>query len=196
MRRKKLGLPSWSAEEGFRRLFKKHNIMKSTKTTIPKPKQQVNQSNYQSVISRIHQPNKQLNEIQNTDQLQTYIKRKSTLETKRAAKSVQINFDSISVKSQRHGEDHNLSRLDESDKENQNRTQSDKLVKPVVSYSNFQDNLSNLFIKSGSEQLILSDILAKLNVELDEIDGHLKTLEAQNRIMIAVDDGTKKVFLI
>ena len=130
------------------------------------------------------------------NQLKTCIKRRSPLETKRAAKSVRISFDSLMVKSKSHDEDQNLSRLDESDKANENRTKSDKLVTPGISYSNFQDNLSNLFIKSGSEELILSDILTKLNVELDAVDGHLKTLEAQNRIMIAVDDGTKKVFLI
>ena len=130
------------------------------------------------------------------DQLKTRTKRRSPLETKRAAKSARINFDSILGKSQCHDEDDNLSRLDEFDKANQNRPKSDKLVTPAISYSNFQDDLSDLFIKSGSEELILSDILTKLNVELDAVEEHLKTLEAQNRIMIAVDDGTKKVFLI
>ena len=207
MRRKKLGPPAWSMQEGFRRLFKKSQKMKSTETGIEAVP--ANRSNNQLVISRTarskNQPKRSNDGMKNEmgrptipiiNQLKTCIKRRSPLETKRAAKSVQISFDSLMVKSKSHDEDHNLSRLDESDKANENRTKSDKLVTPGISYSNFQDNLSNLFIKSGSEELILSDILTKLNVELDAVDGHLKTLEAQNRIMIAVDDGTKKVFLI
>ena len=215
MRRKKLGPPSWSAQEGFRRLFKNFQKIKPKESKQICHMQEVNHTQDQSAGKPSNQPNthelkklerseeqKGLNKenakptIRLIDQLKTRTKRRSPLETKRAAKSARINFDSILGKSQCHDEDDNLSRSDEFDETNQNRSKSDKLVTPAISYSNFQDDLSNLFIKSGSEELILSDILTKLNVELDAVEEHFKTLEAQNRIMIAVDDGTKKVFLI
>jgi len=215
MRRKKLGPPSWSAKEGFRRLFKKCQGIKPKQSKKICPMQQVNHKQDQQAgipsnqlntngLKKLERPADETGlKKENTkstipliDQLKTRTKRRSPLETKRAAKSARINFDSILGKSQCHDEDDNLSRLDEFDKANQNRPKSDKLVTPKISYSNFQDDLSNFFIESGSEELILSDILTKLNVELDAVEGHFKTLEAQNRIMIAIDDGTKKVFLI
>ena len=207
MRRKKLGPPSWSAQEGFRRLFKKSKKIEPTEsekicsmqqdqsagvTTYQLKKHELKKLECSEEEARSKKENAK-STIPLIDQLKTRTKRRSPLETKRAAKSARINFDSIS---QCHDEDENLSRLDEFDKTNQNRSKSDKLVTPTISYSNFHDDLSNLFIKSGSEELILSDILTKLNLELDAVEGHFKTLEAQNRIMIAVDDGTKKVFLI
>ena len=202
MRRKKLGPPSWSAQEGFRRLFKKSKKIEPKESekicsmqqdqTAGVPTNQLKKLECSEEEARSKKENAK-STIPLIDQLKTRTKRRSPLETKRAAKSARINFDSIS---QCHDEDENLSRLDEFDKTNQNRSKSDKLVTPTISYSNFHDDLSNLFIKSGSEELILSDILTKLNLELDAVEGHFKTLEAQNRIMIAVDDGTKKVFLI
>ena len=210
MRRKKLGPPSWSAQEGFRRLFKKSKKIEPKESEKIPSMQQDQSAGVPTNRLKKHELKKlecseeearskkenAKSTIPLIDQLKTRTKRRSPLETKRAAKSARINFDSILGKSQCHDENDNLSRLDEFDKANQNRAKSDKLVTPAISYSNFQDDLSNLFIQSGSEELILSDILTKLNVELDAVEGHFKTLEAQNRIMIAVDDGTKKVFLI
>ena len=126
-------------------------------------------------------------------------KRKSTLETKRASKSIRINFDSKSDKSQCHDEDDDVETslgADYSKSDRDSQTKADKLDTPGISYSNFEDKLSELFIDSRSQHLSLTDILNSMNAELGNVEEHLKKLESNNRIMIATMDSRKTVFLI
>ena len=95
---------------------------------------------------------------------------------------------------QNSSDDQKSSDYGKSDREHQ--TKADKLDTPSISYSDFEDQLSEIFINSRSQQLILTDILESMNVELGNVEEHLRKLESDNRVMIATMDSRKTVFLI